>query len=787
MSVAMAQPRRIARFIACAAALAGSIVGLGNLEAASAEPIPASVQSASAEHADPPMRCPAPSAVREILARGATLPEAGVAPTPQPPLDSPDEEVEVSSDAATLGVTGDAALSGRVAIRQGDRTLSADDVTYDSKAREFSMSGLLRYRDPVLRVEGRSGRYDPAGGAAFADTRFEMPEEPARGAADSLELGVDGKVTLSQVWFTTCPESSPDWRIRARRIELDTRARNGTGRSAAIEFKGVPILYLPYLSFPLGDQRKSGFLFPNVGYSSRGGAELKLPYYLNLAPNYDLTLEPTLYGRRGLDLGTSFRYLTRRHRGDLRINALQSDDIRGINRNWLRVRHRSELPAGWRFDVDAQSVSDAEYFEDFASGTEGTSTAFLRRNARLSFRDENWFLRAEAEQFQTIDRALDAIDRPYARLPRVQASGDWMTTGPLAMRYGFDSELVNFDREVGVKGWRTDLAPWVGLDFGSPAYYVRPSAGWRYTRYDLETTDAVTNGAVTNDAVMDDQLSRSLPYAALDAGLRLERNSVESSRTRMTLEPRLLYLWTPYRNQDDLPIFDTALPDLDFVQLFRTSRYVGPDRIADANHASLGMTSRIYDRSSGRQLLSATIGQTYRFERSRVQLPGEADIGESSSDLVAQLGISAWQNWNVNLGMQWDSRESRQQRSHVRLQYRPDIDRAVNLAYRFQRDRLEQGEVSGAWPLGSQWNAYGRFVYDLKDRSTLDRFAGLEYKSCCWRLRLVGRRFVSSRTGERDTGIYLQLELNGLASVGSSADAFLEEAIRGYSPVGLSR
>jgi LPS-assembly protein len=255
----------------------------------------------------------------------------------------------------------------------------------------------------------------------------------------------------------------------------------------------------------------------------------------------------------------------------------------------------------------------------------------------------------------------------------------------------------------------------------------------------------------------------------------------------MTLEPRLLYLWTPYRNQDDLPIFDTALPDLDFVQLFRTSRYVGPDRIADANHASLGMTSRIYDRSSGRQLLSATIGQTYRFERSRVQLPGEADIGESSSDLVAQLGISAWQNWNVNLGMQWDSRESRQQRSHVRLQYRPDIDRAVNLAYRFQRDRLEQGEVSGAWPLGSQWNAYGRFVYDLKDRSTLDRFAGLEYKSCCWRLRLVGRRFVSSRTGERDTGIYLQLELNGLASVGSSADAFLEEAIRGYSPVGLSR
>ena len=777
MSAAMAPPRRIAHPIARAGLLAVSLVGVGNLETARAEPALASAESASTEPAEQPMRCPAPSAVRDALARGATLPEAGVAPPLASPLEPPGEDVEISSDAATLGVAGDASLSGRVTIRQGDRALTAEDVSYDAKAREFSMRGLLRYRDPVLRVEGRSGRYDPVGGAAFADARFEMPEEPARGAADSLELGIDGKVTLSQVWFTTCPESSPDWRIRARQIELDTQARNGTGRSAAIEFKGVPILYLPYLSFPLGDQRKSGFLFPNVGYSSRGGAELKLPYYLNLAPNYDLTLEPTVYGRRGIDLGTNFRYLTQRHRGDLRLNALQSDDIRDINRNWLRVRHRSELPAGWRFDVDAQSVSDAEYFEDFASGTEGTSTAFLRRNARLSYRDAHWYLRAEAEQFQTIDRALDSIDRPYARLPRVQASGDWITEGPLAMRYGFDSELVNFDREVGVQGWRTDLSPWAGLDFGSPAYYVRPSAGWRYTRYDLEDAEVTT----------DDQPSRSLPYAALDAGLRLERDAVENSRTRMTLEPRLLYLWTPYRDQDDLPIFDTALPDLDFVQLFRTSRYVGPDRIADANHASLGVTSRIYDRSSGRQLLSATIGQTYRFQRSRVRLPGESEIGESRSDLVAQLGISAWQNWNATVGMQWDSRERQQQRSHVRLQYRPDADRAVNVAYRFQRDRLEQGEVSGAWPLGSRWNAYGRFVYDLKDRSALDRFAGFEYKSCCWRLRLVGRRFVSSRTGERDTGIYLQLELNGLASVGSSADAFLEDAIRGYSPVGLSR
>ena len=766
MGAVMSPPRRLAPFIACATLA----VLPGCLSIAVADAADAATAS--------PLRCPAPAAMREALARGSNLPEAGTAPAaPAPLARRSDEQIEVTSDDAKLGIAGDAQLSGTVSIRQGDRTVSADNVDYDARTREFSVRGRVRYEDPVLRAAGRSGKYDPAGGAAFDDTQFELPEQPARGAAATMQIALDGKASLSKVWFSTCPEDEPDWRIRARNIELDTRARLGTGRDAAIEFMGVPILYLPYLSFPLGEQRKSGFLFPNVGYSTRGGVELTLPYYFNLAPNFDLTLEPTLYGRRGLDIGGQFRYLTREHRGELRFNVLPGDSLRNADRDWLRLRHRSDLPAGWRLDLDAQSVSDAEYFEDFAAGVEGTSTPFLRRSARLGYRDDHWSLRAEAEYFQTIDRALAAIDRPYRRLPRLLASGDWSRDGRLPVEWGFDSEVVNFDRDVGVRGWRSDFAPRAGIELGSTGYYLRPQAGWRYTRYDLDNAAPGSNG----------RLSRSLPWAALDAGLRLGRDGGATARTRMTLEPRLLYLWTPYRNQNALPVFDTALPDLDFVQLFRTTRYVGVDRIADANHASVGVTSRVFDRSSGRQLLTATIGQTWRFERQRVRLPNEPANGANRSDLVAQLGISAWSDWNVNLGMQWDAAAKRQQRNHVRVQYRPDAERALNLAYRFQRDRLEQGEASGAWPISKRWNAYGRYVYDLRERTTLERFAGFEYKSCCWRLRLVGRRFVSSRTGERDTGIYLQLELNGLASVGSSADAFLEEAIRGYSSVGLSR
>lgn len=730
--------------------------------------------AALAQTVAPPL-CPAPSSLRPAK------PEAPVAAV-APPSTPADEPIEVQSDGATLDLDGDASLKGDVDLRQGERRLRAEDVDYDAKTRRFSINGQISYTDGTLQASGQAGSYQPVDGAIIEQGSFALPERPARGAADAIRIGLDGKVSLSDVWFSTCPETQPgalpDWRIKARDITLDTVSRNGTGRNASIEFLGVPILYLPYLSFPLGDQRKSGFLFPNLGYNTRSGVEIAVPYYLNLAPNYDLTLLPTLYGRRGLDLDSHLRYLTRQHRGELRLNYLPSDSSRRIDRSWLQARHRSDFGDRWRLDIDAQSVSDAEYFEDFAAGAEGTSTAFLQRIAQLRYSDERWQFRGEFQQFQTIDRQLDVAELPYAQLPRLNLAGSGSSENigiPLA--WSLDGEVVNFDREIGVTGWRLDIAPKIGLDLSGPGYYLQPSAGWRYTQYELDHVAADASRSP----------SRSLPFAALDAGFILERSAKAPGDNRITLEPRLLYLWTPWRDQNDLPIFDTGIPDLDFVQLFRTERYVGADRVSDANQISLGTTARIYDGKSGRQKLAATIGQTFYFDTPRVRLPNEPLTGRNESDLFAQVSVAAWRDWNVNMGLQWNSLDNRQERSQVRLQYRPDGERALNLAYRYQYDRLEQGEVSGAWPVSRRWNAFGRMVYDLQDRSSLETFAGAEYKACCWRLRLVGRRFVSTRTGERDTGIYLQLELNGLASVGSRADAFLEQAIRGYSSTGVTR
>ncbi|MFM7626627.1 MAG: LPS-assembly protein LptD, partial [Gammaproteobacteria bacterium] len=271
------------------------------------------------------MRCPAPSAVREALlaedpaaARRPASPAgaAAAAGTAAEPT------VELSSDSATLSVDGDAVLEGDVNITQGERTLTAEDVKYDSRTGVFEIEGEVRYADPALQVSGRGGSFAPKGGAAFEDAAFSLPERPARGAAERLTLSADGRLGLEGVWFSTCPAADPDWRIRARSIELDPATRNGTARDAAVEFMGVPILYSPWLSFPVGSQRKSGFLFPNVGYGSRSGLQIEVPYYFDLAPNYDLTLEPVLYGRRGIELGGRFRYLTRAHRGELQARVL---------------------------------------------------------------------------------------------------------------------------------------------------------------------------------------------------------------------------------------------------------------------------------------------------------------------------------------------------------------------------------------------------------------------------------------------------------------------------------
>ena len=683
----------------------------------------------------------------------------------------PDEQIEIGANNldSLNGPLSSASLSGRVTVRQGERTLSADHVSRDPN--RIDAQGSVEYRDPQVVVRGDTSSTDGQQ-ATFDGAQFELPTRPARGAASHMTLDNNGILTLRDVQYTTCPPGNTDWLIRADSVSIDTGAGTGTARDARVEFFGVPLLRLPVISFPVGDTRKSGFLFPTLGTSTRGGVQLSAPVYWNIAPNQDMTFTPSWYTARGIDLESDYRFLTHQSHGELLGNLLPDDRKAGMTRSRWRVDDVTELPLGWRLTLSAENVSDVAYFEDFAqTGSDGASTTFLPRLAELDWRDAELHAGMLVSNFQTLDAQLAQADRPATEAPSFYVRGNWSRDGALPLTYGVDAEATRFRHPDEVQGWRLDAEPRVGLDYSGAGYFFRPAAMLDTAAYYLRDNTPGTDGSPT----------RTLPLFSMDTGLIFEGDNGRHAQRRITLEPRLMYLYAPYRDQSGLPLFDTNEPDLNWIELFRTNRYVGLDRISDANQVSFGMTTQVYSSRTGQRLLSATLGQTLNFQSPRVRLPGESPDSGDASDLTAQLELSAYHHWNISTGLQWNPYSKQTERADVRLQYQPEPLSVFNLGYRFEHGQLEQAEVSTAWPVFGKWRLYGRELYSLRENKSIEKFAGFEYSSCCWNIRAVARDSVSRRTGEHDRNIYLQLELKGLSSVGQAADAFLEKAIRGYS------
>jgi LPS-assembly protein len=702
------------------------------------------------------------------------------APEPAPAADAapagvpvaPDKlPVQVQSGAAEVSHEGDALLTGGVTVRQGNRTLSADSATYDASEQSFDVEGDVEYRTPEVRLTGSSGSWNAAGGGRFLGADFELPQRPARGSASELELTPDGDLALREVRFTTCPLGNGDWFLRASSVDIDQRAQQGRGRNVRVTLKGVPILYTPAISFPVGEARKSGFLFPSFGTSDKGGFAMGTPYYFSLAPNYDLKLTPFLLSRRGAGLDGEFRYLFRRSHGQLENRYLPGDDVAGRDRRYSELVHRTDFTDRLRFDAELPDASDDRYFEDFGLGPDGTSITYLDRFLRLSWLGHGWRLDGRLQDFQTIDRGVDPAARPYSRLPQLAFTGQWPLGGS-GFGASLDSEAVWFERDVGVTGLRLDMMPRLAWSLRGAGWHLEPSAAWRMTGYRLSGTAPGT----------DDSPDREAPILSVDAGLVFEREAGRPGGLMQTLEPRLRYTWIPFRDQAALPVFDTAMPDLNLVQLFRTNRYVGADRLGDANELAAGFTTRFVHADSGREFLAATIGQRFYFAQPQVTLPGELPTTKQSSNMVGEIAFTGWRRWSARLAMEWDDQVSDTILSQASVQYRLRPDSVVNLGYRYRDGVLEQWDASAAWRLAPRWQVYARSVYSVRERGFIDRFAGFEYDGCCWRLRLVGRRYISNRTGAEDNAVMLELELKGLSSVGTRDDTFLERGIRGYSP-----
>jgi LPS-assembly protein len=775
------------------------------------------------------------------LAAAAVVRAGDMCPAPpkyQAPLASDiaadDHRVHIDTDDAVLGADGHALLNGRVKVRQDARSVTSDSVDYDEKTGRVAVKGAVDFEDPKLRVHSLTGSYDIDGAANFDQANFQLMDRNGRGFAKDIDVLADGKVELAGVRYTTCPVGNEDWMLQASAINIDTKVQQGVARNVIMRFKDVPIFYTPYISFPIGDERKSGLLFPSFGHSGSNGFELEVPYYLNLAPNYDLTLTPGLLSARGVQLAEQFRYLTSSSHGQFEGTFLPDDSQVHSNRSYFRFTDITDFRTGMRFDTDIASVSDSSYFEDFAVGSDQTSVTFLERRADILYYDDAWRIRGQLQNFQTIDITVPDTERPYSRVPRIEANALWPVAGT-QFELALDSEAVNFLREVGTTGVRLNVAPELRWSSRGPGYFFEPAVGYDFTQYDLKNAALGAPSTPT----------RALPYARLDAGLVFERDAGSQGQRTQTLEPRVVYSYVPYRDQDSLPIFDSGLPDLNLTELFRTNRYVGEDRIGDANQVALALTTRLFDHLSGAQYLTATIGQIRYFSVPRVGLPADiaADatgqtlqtvpgvnplalpgqvllnsrgqivmslpgqyvsglpstfaatvLGQTApvfpaSDIVADVAVTAYKHFSFNFDYLWNPYTSQTDKSEVSLQYRPDPSRVINIGYRFQQNVLTQQPIlkqwdgSFAWPIADHWNTVGRWVYSLQDHQTIEQVAGFEYKSCCWKIQVVQRRYVrvTNNTPGLDTSIALQLELTGLSSVGKPANTFLEREIRGYS------
>ncbi len=658
-------------------------------------------------------------------------------------------------------------LYGDVAVTGDGQRLRADTVVYDSTTQTAEAEGPLRYEKSDLILHGARGRLrlDTEEGTVEAG-RFELPEEHGRGEARRIELAGKRRTILLDTRYTTCDPGSEDWLLRARRVVLDHERNVGSAWHAWLRFMKVPVFYFPYVNFPLGDQRKSGFLAPVLGSSNRSGYEWALPYYFNLAPNYDATFTPQYYSKRGLLLGGEFRYLSRWDSGELNLEYIDADrEYEDRARGALRFRQRGTPWPKVRSEIQYDYVSDVDYLSDYGRSLGTTTVTHLPQKGSLRYQGETVNAMLLFQSFQTVDPDIPDRSRPYQRLPQFALSYT-PAARPNRLRFGFDGELVNFQRQERVSGQRLDLQPSLSLPLANEGAFLTTTLKLDHTAYDLDELAGAQR-----------QPQRTVPLFSLDAGLFLER---WYGRLLHTVEPRLFYLYVPRRDQDDIPRFDTGQPEFNFNQLFRGNRFTGRDRVGDANQLSTALTTRLLEEN-GRERLQFKVGQIFYFEDRRVTLTG-TPLTERRSDIVAETQMQVTPALQLLGDLRWDRENETIDKGNVSLRFRPGYRRILNLSYRYRNEILEQSDFSLLWPLHPRWHVLGRWNRDLLNERDLETLAGFEYQNCCWKFNFLARRYLKANTPEEEYSItyYLQIEFKGLASLGKDMDAILERGILGY-------
>jgi LPS-assembly protein len=690
--------------------------------------------------------------------------------TLQPPIaPSTQEELPVFLEADRIEGIQDRSLqaSGNVVVRRRGQTLYADKLDYSVTDNALTATGNVRVDRLGDELSGDRAFYDLDTESGHIDNpRYSLRAYGARGQANRAVLRDRNRLRAERATYTNCAVGNDDWYLRVSRLELDRLRDVGVARNTTVYFKGLPILYTPYLDFPLSSRRKTGFLPPMIGTTDKSGFEFTLPFYWNIAPNRDYTIAPRFLSRRGVLVNNEFRYLEQNFRGAARAEILPDDRLRNDSRWAYSVQHFHRFNERLTGYLDVQGVSDDQYYVDLSDQIAATSITNLPREGGVRYFGDWWDLMARAQSFQTLQDPLAPVTPPYARLPQIVLNAARPNISGLDLR--FYGEAVNFDHSTQLGAIRQVYYPSVAYPVRRGMFYVTPKVGVNYTSYYYQDGDRPSD-------------QRILPIVSIDSGMTFERETGLFGRDFIqTLEPRLYYLYIPFTEQNQLPLFDTSVADFNLAQIFTENQFSGWDRINDANQLTAAVTSRLLEPSTGAEQVRATFGQRFYFKQQEVTLGDQVPRATNRSDLLAAVTGSLSRSWWLDAGWQYSIDDNQSQKFNFALRHQPQPGKVVNFGYRFTRDVLEQVDLSAQWPLSRRWTGLVRYNYSLMDSTLLEGLIGLEYNAGCWIARVVGHRFVTG-VDERSTTLFLQLELTGLSRLGSDPLDLLRSNIFGYT------
>lgn len=634
-------------------------------------------------------------------------------------------------------------------------------------------SGLDRFFGPRLRYD----TLDDTGSFEQPHFLLQQRDPAARGRAQHVEFVGKGRYRLTDAFFTTCSPGNDDWYLQAKELDLNYETEVGHAESPRLRFFDTTILGAPFASFPLENRRKSGLLTPYYAHSSTRGVEFGIPYYWNIAPEYDDTITPVYMTKRGVLLKNEFRYLDPRYGGELRLEYLPDDMLLQRSRNGISWQHHQTLAPGLQGFVDYNRVSDDRYFIDLTSEVRQASTGNLTQDAYASyagaFGAAPYSALVRVQRFQTLQDPLAPIVPPYARLPQLNFTVGENDVGGV-LDTSLPLEYVRFTHPTLVQGSRASMNPVLSAPALAPGWFFRPKAGLHMASYAIDDP-APGNSRAPGIAV---------PWFSVDGGLVFDRQARWfGENLTQTLEPRLFYVNVPYRNQDEIPLFDTALADFNFAQLFSENRFGGGDRFGDANQLTAALTTRFL-QPGGQEAFRATIGQRYYFEKERVGLtPGTPLRDYGVSDLLASVGGRLFKHWTFDATTQYNERESVAERYSLATRYNPEVAKVVGASYRFDTAALRQIDLSAQWPIRAGWYAVGRYNYSLLDKRLVDGVLGVEYNAGCWVFRAAAQR-IQAAANVSSTSFFIQLEFNGIGQVGNDEIVtLLQRSVSGYSIV----